>query len=148
MIGMEFLLEGALVLLLGAAILQAWRLERALGVLKRDRGELETLVRGFNSATAAAAAGIADLRHSADSAGHDIERQIERATRLQDDLQFLIDRGERLADRLEAPLRQPAPEPPPIMRPARTSETEPNGPARRQSQAERDLMQALRLARP
>ena len=78
MIGMEFLLEGALVLLLGAAILQALRLERALGVLKRDRGELETLVRGFNSATAAAAAGIADLRHSADSAGRDVE-QIGRA---------------------------------------------------------------------
>ena len=143
MIGMEFLLEAVLMLLLGAAILQAWRLERALGVLKRDRGELEILVRGFNGATTAAAAGIADLRHSADSAGRDIERQLERVTRLRDDLQFLIDRGERLADRLEVPLRHPAPDRPPM-----TRQPEPTDLARRQSQSERDLMQALRLARP
>jgi hypothetical protein len=144
---MEWLLEMALMALLAATIFHAFRLERALGVLKRDRASLEALVADFNASTRAAEQGVERLHSAADGAGRQIERQIQGAARLRDDLQFLIDRGEQVADRLEAALRggrdrtldratdlvvPDAPEVPP---------------ARLQSQAERDLLKALRLAR-
>jgi hypothetical protein len=103
--GAQFLLEAVLVLLLAATLFHALRLERALGVLKRDRAVLEELVAGFNESTRAAEAGIDRLRGATDGAGRQIARQIELAQRLRDDLGFLTDRGERLAERLEQGVR-------------------------------------------
>ena len=103
--GAQVLLEVALVLLLGITLFHALRLERALGVLKRDRAVLEELVAGFNESTRAAEAGIERLRSATDGAGRQIARQIEQAQRLRDDLGFLTERGDRLAERLEGGVR-------------------------------------------
>jgi hypothetical protein len=103
--GAQFLLEAVLVLLLATTLFHALRLERALGVLKRDRAVLEGLVAGFNESTRAAEAGIDRLRGATDGAGRQIARQIEIAQRLRDDLGFLTDRGESLAERLEGGIR-------------------------------------------
>ena len=70
---MEWTLEIVLVMLLGATLFQAIRLERALGVLKRDRASLEALVVDFNASTYQAESGIQRLRAAADSAGRQIE---------------------------------------------------------------------------
>jgi hypothetical protein len=102
---MQLVLDLALIGLLGATLFHALRLERALGVLKRDRAALEELVASFNSSTRLAEQGIERLRTTADGAGRQISRQIERAAGLKDDLVFLCERGERLADRLEIQVR-------------------------------------------
>ncbi len=98
--GMQWLLEIVLIVLLAATLFHAVRLERALGVLKRDRAVLEELVAGFNASTRQAEAGIERLRAAADGAGRQLAQQIEAAAALKDDLAFLSQRGERLADRL------------------------------------------------
>jgi hypothetical protein len=164
--GMEWMLEIALTVLLALTLFHALRLERALGVLKRDRAALADLVQGFNDATSQAEAGIERLRGAADGAGRQIARHVESAAALKDDLMFLTERGEKLADRMDALVRasrgivERAPEPPraasapgfapafaapaavaPAM--ADTAEDEP----RVRSQAERDLLKALRMAR-
>ncbi len=105
MLGAQWILEGVLTLLLGATLFHAVRLERALGVLKRDRAVLEELVEGFNESTRQAENGIERLRHAADGAGKQMARQTETAQRLRDDLAFLADRSDRLAERLEAAVR-------------------------------------------
>ena len=105
MASMEWLLELVLVGLLIATMFHALRLERALGVLKRDRVALEELVAGFNASTRAAEHGIERLKEAADGAGRQIARQVDAATRLKDDLVFLSDRGEGLADRLDQLVR-------------------------------------------
>ena len=150
MAGAEWLLELVLVGLLAATLVHALRLERALGVLKRDRAALEALVAGFNDSTRQAESGVMRLREAADGAGRHLARQIEQVRRVEGDLGFLIERGDALADRLDSlvraarPLSAAAPagaaRPPPPPAPA-----EDQAPPR--SQAERDLMQALRLAR-
>jgi hypothetical protein len=74
-------------------------------------------------------------------------RQIDASQRLRDDLTFLSERGERIADQLEHLVRAgrvltldtPAPEPP---RPAPAPDD-----SRPRSQAEQDLLRALRVAR-
>jgi hypothetical protein len=172
MSGTGLLLEGALVVLLLATMFHAVRLERALGVLRRDRAALEGLVNGFNSATRQAEAGIDRLRGAVDGAGRQVARQIDSATLLKDDLGFLIERGEKLADRLDDMVRDHRPDlamPPNLAMPrvtrlepagARVSHSVPSAPPpsppdeppeaaspRVRSQAERDLLRALRMAR-
>ena len=66
---MEWILELALVALLAATLFHAVRLERALGVLKRDRAALQELIAGFNASTRQAELGIERLRAAADGAG-------------------------------------------------------------------------------
>ena len=145
---MGWVLEIVLVLMLAITIFHALRLERALGVLKRDRAALEALVSGFNRSAEDAAHSVERLHEAAEGVGRQIERQIAAGTRLQDDLQFLIERGDRLADRLEAPLRAHTPLNPAGMPPLTLVSAAPADPAPRpQSQAERDLLKALRLAR-
>jgi chromosome segregation ATPase len=138
MAGTQWLLEIALIGLLAATLFHALRLERALGVVRRDRAELETLVRSFNDSTRQAESGVEKLRSAADGVGRHISRQIEAATALKDDLGHLVERGERLADQMDAPARRaPTPEP----------ETAALAGPRMRSQAERDLLRALRVTR-
>lgn len=169
---MEWLLETALLILLAATLFHAMRLERALGVLKRDRAALEDLVDNFNSSTRAAEQGIERLRAAAEGAGRQVQRQVETASGLKDDLLFLTERGERLADRLDlmvraarpvAPPLSPSAEPPePTLRavdyppaedaadplpPPSASTARASAGAGLRSQAERDLLAALRMAR-
>ena len=101
----QWLLEVVLVLLLGTTLFHAVRLERALGVLKRDRAVLEGLVESFNESTRQAESGIEHLRSAADGAGRQMARQIEQCQRLRDDLSFLSERGEKLAERVENSVR-------------------------------------------
>jgi hypothetical protein len=107
--GMEWILDTLLVVLLTATLFHAVRLERALGVLKRDRSALEALVASFNASTRAAEAGIEHLRTASEGSGRQIQRQIEVATTLKDDLTFLVQRGEGLADRLDEGIRAARP---------------------------------------
>jgi hypothetical protein len=143
----QILLELALLGLLGATLFHALRLERALGVVRRDRAELESLLRGFNDSTQQAESAIERLRGAADGAGRHIARQIEGAATLKGDLMALTERGERIADRMDGLVRANR-EPEPARRyPAADPERlEPAG-ARVRSQAERDLLRALRVAR-
>jgi hypothetical protein len=140
---MEWILEFCLSALLIATLFHALRLERALGVLKRDRTVLESLVAGFNASTSQAETSIARLRQAADGAGRDIAQRIDGGTTLRDDLAFLTERGDRLADRLESLVRQARPLGTPVPAMAEANDPEP----RVRSQAERDLLQALRMAR-
>jgi hypothetical protein len=158
---MEWILELVLVVLLLATLFQALRLERALGVLKRDRGDLEALVAGFNASTRQAENGVERLRSAADGAGRQLERQIAASQPLKDDLSYLTERGDRLADRLDTLVRtarplatEPSLTPAPTVAPkptVATAETIPypsaSRPAANRSQAESGLLQALRMVR-
>ncbi len=141
--GWQWLLELALIGLLAATLFHALRLERALGVLKRDRAALEDLVSSFNASFRQAEVGIEHLRAAADGAGRQVARQVDAGKAVQGDLAFLVERGERVADRLEQIVRAARPL---LHEPIREPEPVPEQPKLR-SQAERDLLQALRLAR-
>lgn len=155
--GMEWTVELILVALLAATLYQALRLERALGVLKRDRASLESLVAGFNTSTSQAESGIQQLRAAADGTGRQIENQLARSTSLKDDLAFLTERADRLADRLETLVRSARPLAQDRQGPDRPGQDRPTQgrpiashevtASKNASQAERDLLQALRLAR-
>ncbi len=144
--GAQWLLDCAMLLLLAATLFQALRLQRALSALRRDRPALEAMVAALSASTQQAETGIERLRAAAEGAGRSVARQHDAAQALKDDLVFLVERGERLANRLDDLLR--AAPPSASSAPARP---EPTGatpsPARVRSQAERDLLVALRTVR-
>ena len=167
---MQLALDAVLICLLAATLFYALRLERAVGVLKQDRGGLEQLVAAFDAATHQAEQGVERLRNSAESTGQLLSRQIDRAGNLRDDLAFLADRAERAADRMEQGLRDARPGPavndrlakfsiaaesaprpiPSLALPAQPAAPDPQDDpvlAGLRSQAERDLLKALRLGR-
>ena len=158
---MEWLLEIVLMGLLAATLLQALRLERALGVLKRDRAALDELVRGFNASTRQAEQGVERLRVAADGAGRQVAQRIDAARELKDDLAFLSERAERVADRLELLVRagralSPEPQryaaaepsrPPESPSAVEAAELPPELGPHLHSQAERDLLRVLRQVR-
>lgn len=144
---MQWALDLVLIALLLATLFHAIRLERALGVLKRDRAVLEELVGTFNTSTRQAEAGIERLRATADGAGRQVARQIDAARALKDDIAFLSDRGERLADRLDVLIRAARPLAAEPSRQPVAAEPDAAELPRVRSQAERDLLKALRMAR-
>lgn len=159
MTGSEWLLEIALMFLLAATMFHAFRLERALGVLRRDRSALEALVTVFNDSTRQAEDGIERLRTAADGAGRQIARHVDQARSLKNDLEFLTIRGEKIADQLEGLVRNTKPADLPTAEPSARSVTPTASLSlnsrnnvveqdpRLRSQAEKDLLRALRSAR-
>ena len=144
----QVFLEIGLIGLLGATLFHALRLERALGIVRRDRAELDTLLRGFNDSTRQAENATERLRGAAEGAGKHVARQIELASSLKDDLAALVDRGERLADRMDTLVRtNREPELPTRRQPMPEPELAEAGAGRVRSQAERDLLKALRVTR-
>jgi hypothetical protein len=88
-------------LLLVVTIGYAIRLNKRLGMLRRDKAELEKLAATFADSTVRADESLGRLRSTADQ----MQQQITLAQRLHDDLVFLLNRGEKAADRLEDVVR-------------------------------------------
>lgn len=138
-----WLLDIVVAALLAVTLFHAVRLERALGAVRRDRAALAQMLEGFDTSTRQAESGIDRLRGLADGAGQQIAKEVQAAAALRDDLAFLIERGERLADRVDGLIRAGrAAEAPQAPEPAAADA----GPKVR-SQAERDLLAALKVAR-
>ncbi|MBE9606201.1 hypothetical protein IAI18_15155 [Acetobacteraceae bacterium H6797] len=142
----EWSAQALLLILLIAAIPFAIRLERALAALRRDRGALDASAAGFTEATRTAEATLVRLRAIAEVAGKTVSERVKVAEELRDDLRDLAERAETAADRLERALRAARPE-------GRSTESRLPSPSAQpepsamRSQAERDLLNALRIAR-
>ena len=146
---LEWGLQVTLLVLLGAAIPFAIRLERALREIRKDRAAMETSAQGLSEAAGAAESAILRLRATAELAGRQVQERVSTAEPLRDDLRFLIERAETLADRLESLVRAGRPmaghEPPPAPAATRPTREPPSDAGPLRSQAERDLLRALSI---
>ncbi len=142
-LALEIFVAGLLAITIGLAGV----LNHRLAKLRRDRADLEKLTAEFQQATARATEASYNLTVDADS----LSEGIEKAQSLKEDLTFLIDRAGGAADQLENQIRSArnagerpaaaARPTPPRLRVAAPAEQAPP-----RSQAERDLLQALRSA--
>jgi hypothetical protein len=146
---LEWGLQLTLLVLLGAAIPFAVRLERALREIRKDRSAMDTSAQGLSEAAAAAESAILRLRATAELSGRQVQERVTTAEPLRDDLRFLIERAETLADRLESLVRAGRPlagyEQPPAPSAARPTREPPSDAEPLRSQAERDLLRALSI---
>ncbi len=152
------LLDGLLTVLLVATIFYCFILNRRLSNI-RDAGEqMKQLVATFSTAAEQAKAGIAALKKAAEEDGAELQEIVNSARALRDELAFLSESGESLANKLAGGRKSQtasagmeavdAPgEPQEIgaaLEAARAAAEEGEGP---DSEAERQLLQALRQAR-
>ncbi len=86
--------------LLLAGLMQAIRLSRHLSTLRASRLEMERFVQEFNSTVLRAEAGIKGLKQAARDSGDDLEKLVEKATMLRDELQFIVESADQIASRL------------------------------------------------
>ena len=89
-----------LVGLLAAAIAGMGLLWRRLGELRAGRGDFERLIAQLSDAAARAEAAGHGLRRSAEATDQGLGAQIARGQTLKDELVFLAERGERLAEEI------------------------------------------------
>lgn len=141
---LEILVAGLLVVTISYTVM----LNRRLRTMRQDKLALEKLAAKFVDSTMRAEESITRLKTTAD----ELKERIERAQSLRDDLAFLTERGGNAADRLESLVREARKEAPaePTRPPARggRAAAQANTPADdAKSDAERELIKALRAAR-
>ncbi|MBF0356016.1 MAG: hypothetical protein HQL43_12345, partial [Alphaproteobacteria bacterium] len=102
---LSIVLDLLLVLVLGAVLAYAVILNKRLTQLRANKEELARVINSFNEATQRAEASIPRLRKAADEVKNQLEERIEKAVSLKDDLAFMIDRGDSMANRLESSVR-------------------------------------------
>jgi len=107
------ILDVLIVVLLAVTIGYAIQLSGRLAALRKDRGELDAMAKRFAEAAQRAESAIAALKATSETAGKALDQATAKAQGLRDDLSFMIERGEPLADRLTgcvtAAMRQAAP---------------------------------------
>ena len=100
---MEFnlIFDALIAVLLVATIAYAAILNRKLGVLRDTKSEMAALIARFSESTERAGSGVESLKQEAGRSGEVLQNKVEAARGLVDDLGFLIEKGTRLAERLD-----------------------------------------------
>jgi hypothetical protein len=153
---LSLLLNVVVAALLVATIAYAVILDRRIRQLRAARAEFESIIVGFNTATARAESAVGDLKSGTEAGSRELKPLVATARQVADDLSYLVERGNELADRLDlgvSAARQVAPKGPapaakPVLRaapqPARAAAPQP---AREVTDAEHALLKALRSVR-
>ncbi len=87
--------------LMAAVIFYVIRLNANLKTLKAGKAELEALIAAFNESTNRAEASVLRLKASATETATALQANVTKAQELRDDLNFMTDRADELATRLE-----------------------------------------------
>jgi septal ring factor EnvC (AmiA/AmiB activator) len=108
MSGIGLVADGVLIVLLGAALISVYRLNRRLNEMRDGRAELEKLTTNLGKQTEMASDGLTALRSGAETVGRDLDGRSERGRQVMaelrkasDDLRLLIARSDKAAERLE-----------------------------------------------
>jgi hypothetical protein len=96
------LLDLAVIAVVGVGVVQAMRLIRQLSDLRSSRAEMERFVRDFNAAVIRAEVGIRSLRAAARESGDDLEKLVEKAVMVRDELNFIVESADGVAERLSS----------------------------------------------
>ncbi len=96
------ILDLVIVGLLAATIAYAIILNKQIIRLRESRGEMNDLIQGLNEAMGRAETGVRGLKKTAHDTGEDLQRTVAKAQTLRDELEFMIEAADALANRLGA----------------------------------------------
>lgn len=151
----QIILDLCLIGCLIYAVMVALRVEKQFAGLRAQRVEMERFVQEFSATVARAEAGIKTLKQVARDSGDDLEKLIERGQAMRDELRFVCDHADQLAEKVTSStqqLRVPSLSAAPVLatdqRPFLSNEAGGQGEAPQgRSKAERDLLKAVEKLR-
>lgn len=94
---LDFIVAG----LLGTTIFFCLKLNRRIRVLQDSKSELAELIRQFDESTQLATYSINEIHKASKKINENMQARLDKANYLADDLAFMIEKGSKLADRME-----------------------------------------------
>lgn len=98
----NLVLNTLIAVLLCVTIAYCWVLNRRIKILQDSRGELALLLKHFDESTKRASDSIIGLQTASKKIGENVQIRIEKANYALDDLAYMIEKGEQVANKLEA----------------------------------------------
>lgn len=98
---LEFIINIVIIALLIPTIIYAYRLNKNLTILRQNQNSLSKLIQSLNEATFKAENSIPKLKSATQSTSGELKEVVDSAKTLKDDLTFINERADNLADRLE-----------------------------------------------
>lgn len=98
---LEFIINIVIIALLIPTIIYAYRLNKNLTLLRQNQNSLSKLIQSLNEATFKAENSIPKLKSATQSTSGELKEVVDSAKTLKDDLTFINERADNLADRLE-----------------------------------------------
>lgn len=89
------------IILLVPAIIYVYKLDKNLTLMRQNQDALMKLIEALNDATYKAENSIPKLKSVTESSSNDLKEVVDNAKELKDDLLFINERADNLADRLE-----------------------------------------------
>lgn len=102
------LLDAIIAGLLAITCSYCWRLNRRIASFRNAKDELDHMIRSFDSSIRQAYESISVLKENSSNKNIQLVRDMEKVRFLANDLAYLVEKGEKLADTLEASVRTPA----------------------------------------
>ncbi len=93
---MDVVLAGLLI----TGIVYAMRLSRQMTALRSGRAEMERFVADFSATVQRAEVGIRGLKQASREGGDDLEKLIDKANSIREELQFLVESADHIANRI------------------------------------------------
>jgi seryl-tRNA synthetase len=99
------ILDSLVAFLLFVTILYCWRLSRKISALNSNRKELQSIIAEFDKAIIRAEKGVTTLKNLSQEADDQLQKHIEKARFLTNDLAFLTHKADNIAETLEVQIR-------------------------------------------
>lgn len=97
----DLLINLLVIILLIPAIIYVYKLDKNLTLMRQNQKALLKLIEALNEATNKAESSIPKLKSVTESSSNNLQEVVENAKELKDDLLFINERADNLADRLE-----------------------------------------------
>ena len=98
---LEFIVDIVIIALLIPTIVYAYNLNKSLNMLRQNQKSLAQLVSALNEATFKAESSIPKLKSVTEHSSEGLKEVVDNAKELKNDLLFINERADSLADRLE-----------------------------------------------
>ena len=98
---LELIINLLIIVLLVPTIVYAYKLNKNLTLLRENQNSLSRLISSLNDATVKAESSIPKLKNVTEASSQSLKDVVDNAKTLKDDLTFINERADNLADRLE-----------------------------------------------
>ena len=98
---LEFIVDIVIIALLVPTIIYAYNLNKSLNMLRQNQKSLAQLISALNEATFKAENSIPKLKSVTEHSSEGLKEVVDNAKELKNDLLFINERADSLADRLE-----------------------------------------------